>query len=153
MKITEFDLETYDHVYNTNVRATFFALKYEIPAMHATASGGSIINVNSVLSANVTAKWAGAAIYSSSKAAMDMITKMAAIENPTLRVNAVCPGVVATEMTSEIGPEAVSKLQFIGREGKVEEVANLLTFLASDEASFITGTIYRIGGGCALTGY
>jgi 3-oxoacyl-[acyl-carrier protein] reductase/2-hydroxycyclohexanecarboxyl-CoA dehydrogenase len=112
---------------------------------------GRIINISS-------ASWLGnigQANYSAAKAGVVGITKTAARElgKKNITVNAICPGFIDTDMTRSI-PEKVWNLMIskipMGREGKPEDVANCVAFLASDQASYITGEVINVGGGMVL---
>ena len=108
--------------------------------------------MNSAFSFAAMAKWPGRSVYTASKAAVDMITKMVAIENPTLLVNSICLGEVVIGISDEFTEEMVANMQFTGRFGRPDETANLISFLVSNEASFITRSLSRIDGGDELTG-
>lgn len=113
-------------------------------------SGGSIINISSIVGSHARAM---AAIYSSTKGAVDSLTRGLALElgGKNIRVNAIAPGHTATEGTStvfagEVAPRLAKESAF-NRLGQVEDVAPLAVFLASDEATWVTGEIIRAGGG------
>lgn len=131
-----------------NVRAPFFAMRAVIPYMRS-AGGGSIINVASVLG---LAGLPGFSAYSASKGALIALTRQAAVEYASqgLRINAVCPGTVLRgAMAGQEGAatDALRELHPMGRTAEPEEIARVIAFLASDEASFITGAIVPIDGG------
>ena len=114
--------------------------------------GGSIVNISST-GGLVSSPTLGAA-YASSKAAMHLLTKTTALQyaNDNIRCNSVHPGPIDTDMLSEItnNSDLLKKYQEkipLGRLGRPEEVAHAVLFLASDEASFITGTELIIDGG------
>ena len=110
---------------------------------------GSIINMSSVTALDNQGGWTA---YGGSKAAMISFTRTIARELATfnIRVNAVAPGLIDTQMGGEMDerfqPEMLSRAD-LGRKGRPEEVANLIAFLASDESSYMTGQIIRIDGG------
>lgn len=150
-KIFEQDEEFYDSVMDLNFKSLFLVthafVKY-IP------SGGSIVNVSSLAARD--GGGGGSSLYAASKGAITTYTRSLAKEiGPSgIRVNAVCPGLISTTFhdrftTNEIR-EKVAAMTPLRREGTAEEVASLVAFLASDDASFITGANYDINGGVGL---
>lgn len=146
--VGEYPIESWRQVMSVNLDGVFYSMRYEIPAM-LDSGGGSIINMGSVLS-SVGFGQAGA--YVAAKHGLVGLTKSAAIEysKDGIRVNAVGPGFIETPLLRQ--PESaeivagVAALHPIGRLGQPEEVANLVTFLASDDASFISGSYYTVDG-------
>lgn len=147
----------WDHVQATNLRGNFLCLKHQARAMLAAGNGGAIINVGSV---NTFLGCPGAAAYCASKAGQLALTTCASAELAAqgIRVNLVCPGVTDTPMHHEIkanlGPEAFEGMKaqtHQRRIGDPAEIARAIAFLASDEASFITGTTLTADGGFHLT--
>jgi NAD(P)-dependent dehydrogenase (short-subunit alcohol dehydrogenase family) len=143
-------LEAYNAVFDTNVRGVFLSLKYELRVM--TGQGfGSIINLSSTFGER---GGAGAALYSASKHAVNGFTRSAALEVAAkgIRVNAVAPGPVATGgldrfAGSQERVAAMAATVPAGRLGQVDEIADVITFLASDAARFVTGQIIAVNGG------
>jgi NAD(P)-dependent dehydrogenase (short-subunit alcohol dehydrogenase family) len=149
--------EWWDRVQNTNLRGNFLCLKHEARAMLAAGNGGAIVNVGSV---NTFLGCPGAAAYCVSKAGQLALTTSASAELAAhgIRVNLVCPGVTDTPLHHEIkgnlGPEAFEGMKaqtHQRRFGDPAEIARAIAFLASDEASFITGTTLTADGGFHLT--
>lgn len=147
----------WDRVQNTNLRGNFLCLKYQARAMLAADNGGAIVNVGSV---NTFLGCPGAAAYCVSKAGQLALTTSASAElaEQGIRVNLVCPGVTDTPLHHEIkgnlGAEAFEAVKagiHQHRFGDPIEIARAIAFLASDEASFITGTTLTADGGFHLT--
>lgn len=140
----------WDKTYDVNVKGYFRMAKACVPHM-AARGGGRIINLASVAGRRVQP---GMGIYCISKAAVVMMTQVLAVElaEQKINVNALTPGFVKTKFSSAIwANEAISDavLRAIpqGRMAAPEEIANLILFLASDESSFMTGSILDIDGG------
>jgi NAD(P)-dependent dehydrogenase (short-subunit alcohol dehydrogenase family) len=146
--------EEFTRLMDINVKGVWLGMKHAVPVM-AAAGGGSIVNMSSL------AGTGGAPLFGSycaSKAAVIQLTRVAAVElRPTgIRVNAVCPAFIGTAMVDRLIPtvEAVVGVpwdQLValkqGRMGTADEVAEMVAFLASDEASFTTGSHYILDGG------
>lgn len=150
-------LENWDEMMNVNVRAVFRLMQRMLPSL--IDRRGNIVNVSSVTGLR---SFPGVLAYCVSKAAVDQLTRCAALELAAkgVRVNAVNPGVVVTEIHKRGGMNDEAYAAFLehskgthplGRTGRPEEIAALVLFLASDEASWITGATYSIDGGRALT--
>ena len=146
--------EDWDRVMATNVKGPFLMSRAALPAMRR-AGGGSIINVGSVL--GIVAIRDRAA-YCASKGGVSMLTKAMALDHAqdNIRVNCVCPSIVESDMTrnlfaeTEVGQQArESRLASIplGRFGKPADIAGLTVFLASEESSWMTGTVIPVDGG------
>ncbi|HEX3681979.1 MAG TPA: glucose 1-dehydrogenase [Bryobacteraceae bacterium] len=145
--------EDYKRQYDTNVLGVLLATKAALP--HFPAGGGSVVNISSVVS---TLAPAAASVYSSTKGAVDTITKSLAKElGPRkIRVNAVNPGFVVTEGTQSAGiagsdfeSQAVAQTP-LGRAGQPQDIALPVSFLASDDARWITGETIFVSGGFAI---
>ena len=146
--------EDWDRVMATNVKGPFLMSRAALPSMRR-AGGGSIINVGSVL--GIVAIRDRAA-YCASKGGVSMLTKAMALDHAhdNIRVNCVCPSIVESDMTrnlfaeTEVGQQArESRLASIplGRFGKPADIAGLAVFLASEESSWMTGTVIPVDGG------
>jgi NAD(P)-dependent dehydrogenase (short-subunit alcohol dehydrogenase family) len=150
-QITE---EQWDHTFNVNVRAVWLLSRAALPPMRK-AGGGSIINVASTLGM-VGAR--NRAAYAASKGAVVLLTKGMAIDHghDNIRVNAICPSFVETELTAAVldkapDPAAVRRERTaahpLGRLGQPEDIAGLAVYLASDESSWVTGAALPVDGG------
>jgi len=144
----EADQREWDLVTGVNQRGVFLGMQAVIPGMVARG-GGSIVNIASV-AALVGLR--GSIPYQGSKAAVLGLTRgaAAAYGPDNVRVNAICPGLVVTGMTESADAEAVTKMKAqipLGRDGRPDEVAAAVVFLASDEASYITGIALPVDGG------
>lgn len=142
----------WDTVLDTNLKSVFNCCKAAARPMVRRKNGGRIINISSV--SGIVGQ-PGQANYAASKAGIIGFTKSLAKElgSRKITVNAVAPGFVLTELTSGLSEELVQKtLEFIplGRWGEVDEIANVVTFLASDKASYITGHVIQVDGGIAI---
>jgi NAD(P)-dependent dehydrogenase (short-subunit alcohol dehydrogenase family) len=143
--------EAWDKVMDVNAKGVFLGLKYAIPAMQK-AGGGAIVNISSI-SGFVGQDYIHMA-YNASKGAVRIMTKSAAVQyaKDGIRINSVHPGVMPPMLTSTRGADSEERRQMLakvpmGREGRREEVGNAVLFLASDEASYITGTELVVDGG------
>lgn len=154
--ITEYPSDVFDFVLNVNVKGVFYGLKYVIPVMTEQKSG-SIVNTASVAGLRGTP---GVSAYIASKHAVIGLTKTAALEvgGSGIRVNAVCPSPVNTRMmrslesgfnpeNAEAAKEAFAASVPLGRYAEPNEIADLVLFLSSEKASYITGGVYTIDGG------
>jgi 3-oxoacyl-[acyl-carrier protein] reductase len=150
-KLREQDEEFYDAVMDLNVKSVFLVTRSFVPMM---TSGGAIVNVSSLAARD--GGGGGASLYAASKGAITTYTRGLAKElGPEgIRVNAVCPGLIDTTFHDIFTPDDVRAKVASGtplrREGTSGEVSNLVAFLASEEASFITGANYDINGGLGL---
>jgi NAD(P)-dependent dehydrogenase (short-subunit alcohol dehydrogenase family) len=150
-------LAAWDAMMNVNLRAVFQLMQIAAPYLIKTK--GNIVNVSSVTGLR---SFPGVLAYCVSKAGVDQLTRCAALELAPqgVRVNAVNPGVVITEIHKRGGMSEESYEKFlehsktthpIGRVGDPKEIAELVFYLASEKASWITGATYQIDGGRALT--
>jgi NAD(P)-dependent dehydrogenase (short-subunit alcohol dehydrogenase family) len=140
--------EDFDLIWSINGRGVFLGMRHAIPLM-LKSGGGSIINTASMASVVAFPQMVA---YCAAKGAVLMMTKTTAVEYAArgIRVNAICPGVIRTGITTHMPKEyidAVAKVTPMGRIADASEVAQLAVFLGSDESSFITGTSVLIDGG------
>ncbi|HKS69629.1 MAG TPA: SDR family oxidoreductase [Ktedonobacterales bacterium] len=145
----EYSVEGWQKVININLNGVFYCMRYEIPAMLRQGSG-AIVNMASILG---TVGFANSPAYVAAKHGILGLTKSAALEysRQGLRINSVGPGFIKTPLLADSLDEQtqlyLSGLHAIGRMGEPEEVAALVAFLCSDDASFISGGYYLVDGG------
>jgi NAD(P)-dependent dehydrogenase (short-subunit alcohol dehydrogenase family) len=145
----EFDLENWQQIIDVNVNGMFYSLRAELAAMHLLDSNASIVNIASILG---VVGVPGRSAYIASKHAVIGLTRAAALDYAPMgiRVNAVGPGYTDTPMlagiSEEIKDRAVGRHP-LGRFGTAQEIAEIVCFLASPSASFITGAFYPADGG------
>jgi len=156
-RIEDTTLGLWDEMMNINLRSVFHLMKLAVP--HLEKTKGNIVNVSSVTGPR---SFPGVLAYCVSKAGVDQLTRCAALELAAkgIRVNAVNPGVVVTGLHRAGGMNDEAYAAFLehsktthplGRVGQADEVADLISFLASDRAGWITGATVSIDGGRALT--
>ena len=154
-KIENVTDDDWDRVFGTNVRGAAYTVKHSLPNMKKMG-GGAIVNVASISSFVAQSEFVP---YNTSKGALLQLTRCLALDlaKYNVRVNCVCPGAILTQATDQhrkfIGAEeneflaAAASSSFMNRVGDPREVAYAVLFLASDEASFITGTPLFVDGG------
>jgi 3-oxoacyl-[acyl-carrier protein] reductase len=156
-RLADYTVEDFDNLFATNVRSPFFLVQQLLPIL---GDGSNIIAISSIGSHAVVGKPGvdnpSLLAYSSTKGALETLVKnWAAILGPQgIRVNAVAPGAIDTDMSSftktEAGREIVLGMQALKRIGKPEDVADVVAFLASDKARWITGASIPVDGGSKL---
>ena len=145
------DLGAFDTLMAVNLRGVFLGIKTAIPVMR-DGGGGSIVNISSI-SGNVGQEVVHLG-YNATKGGVRIITKAAAVQNGKdgIRVNSVHPGILPAMRTAKLTAEPTLRERWIqriplGRVGEPEEVANAVLFLASDEASYVSGAELYVDGG------
>ena len=156
-KIADYTIEDFDNLFATNVRGPFFLVQQLLPVF---GEGSNIIVISSAVARTVVGKPGlenpSILAYASTKGALEtLVRNWAAILGPRgIRVNAVAPGVIDTDMSNftktEAGREVTLGMQALKRIGKPEDIADVVAFLASDGARWITGASIPVDGGSKL---
>jgi NAD(P)-dependent dehydrogenase (short-subunit alcohol dehydrogenase family) len=156
-RLADYTVEDFDNLFATNVRSPFFLVQQLLPIL---GEGSNIIAISSLGSHAVPGKPAvdtpSILAYSSTKGALETLVKnwAAILGSQGIRVNAVAPGVIDTDMSNftktEAGRELALGMQALKRIGKAEDVADVVAFLASDNARWITGASIPVDGGSKL---
>jgi NAD(P)-dependent dehydrogenase (short-subunit alcohol dehydrogenase family) len=147
--LADIDVEGFDRAIRANIRGTFLGMKYQIPAMLASGSGGAIVNMASLAGVQGVPNLAG---YVTGKAGIIALTKVAALDyaEAGIRVNVVAPGPILTHHLEAAGAEA-QRLAGLStpmrRIGQSSDVSDAVLWLCSDASSFITGVMLPIDGG------
>ena len=145
----EYPLDGWHQVINVNLNGVFYGMRHAIPVMRKNG-GGAIVNVASILG---SVGIAGSSAYVTAKHGILGLTKSAALEHAAdnIRINAVGPGFIKTPLVEtaldQDTQEALGQMHAMKRMGTSEEVATLVTYLLSDQASFITGSYHLVDGG------
>jgi NAD(P)-dependent dehydrogenase (short-subunit alcohol dehydrogenase family) len=150
VKSVDLPEEEWDRVIDINLKSVFIGIKYAVPEL-IKSGGGAIINTSSLLGLKGKSYQAA---YNASKAGVVLLTQNAALEygKNNIRVNAIAPGVIDTKIIESWRQDErkwpiISRANALRRIGTPDEVANAIVFLASDEASFITGSTLSVDGG------
>ena len=148
-RVGKYPIESWDRVIAINLSGAFYGMRYQLPALQQSG-GGAIVNIASVLG---QAGGDGLSAYTAAKHGLVGLTKSAALEyaQRNIRINAVGPGYIDTPMLHQNLPAEqhpiIRQMHPIGRLGRPEEVAELVLWLSSEKASFVTGAYYSIDGG------
>jgi len=153
-RLAEGDESEFDAIMGVNVKGVWLCMKHQLPVM-LKQGGGAIVNTASVAGLMAAPKMS---IYCASKHAVLGLTRSAAVEyaRKNIRINAVCPGVIDTEMFRRAHEADPKKADFaaamhpVGRIGKAEEVAAAVLYLCSDAAAFVAGVALPVDGGATL---
>jgi NAD(P)-dependent dehydrogenase (short-subunit alcohol dehydrogenase family) len=148
--VTAQTIENFEHVFAINVRGVMLSLKHEIPAI--AKQGGAIVNVSSMVG---DIGMAGASVYVASKHAVNGLTRSAALETARMgvRVNAIAPGGVITPMYERFTggnkemQAGLANAHPVGHLASADDIARTILFMASDDASFMTGSVIAVDGG------
>lgn len=151
--VAEMSLETWRHCLDVDLNGTFYAMRFALP--HMIASGtGSIVNISSIAAWEANTEHGAA--YSTAKAGVLALTRVAAAENGQhgIRVNAVAPGLIYNEFLRKIYPDSffdgyAQDRSRVGRVGRPEDVANVVSFLLGPQSGYVTGEVYGVSGGVA----
>ncbi len=148
-KIEETSLETYEALFQLNMRAYFLCAKHALPHLRQRAAGARIVNISSIQAFGAIAP---ASIYAATKGAVNAFTHTLAVElaDSGVRVNAIAPGVTETPRYFDdpaYSSETAGRLLPLGRVGKPLDIAQAVSFLVSDEADFVTGQVLYVDGG------
>ncbi|MYB03805.1 MAG: SDR family oxidoreductase, partial [Acidimicrobiaceae bacterium] len=154
--VAEMSVETWQRCLDVDLTGTFVCMRYALPTMIA-GGGGSIINISSIAAWEMSTEHGAA--YSASKAGVLALTRVAAAENGAhgVRVNAVAPGLIYNDFLRRIYPEEffddyLSRKAVLDRIGQPDDVAGMVSFLASNEASYVTGEVFTVSGGVSARG-
>ncbi|HKJ96404.1 MAG TPA: glucose 1-dehydrogenase [Thermoplasmataceae archaeon] len=147
----DYPVDTFDKVISVNMKSVFYGIKHSVGEMRK-AGGGSIINTASIAG---LVGFTNMCAYTASKGGVIQLTKTAALEyaSDRIRVNAIAPGVISTPMVeraAEADPEmmeGIKKAHPLGRMGTPDEIAKAALYLASEDSSFVTGTVLTVDGG------
>lgn len=145
----QLELEKWQKVVDVNLTSTFLCNKYAVQQFKKQGGGGAIVNNGSIHSFVARR---GLTAYASTKGGVKMLTQMVGTTyaKEGIRCNMICPAYINTPLTLTVSPEIrghLAELHPIGRLGEPIEVARAVLFLASDEASYITGTSLKVDGG------
>ena len=154
--VAEMSLDTWQRCLDVDLTGTFVCMRYALEAMIA-GGGGSIINISSIAAWEMSTEHGAA--YSAAKAGVLALTRVAAAENAAhgVRVNAVAPGLIYNDFLRKIYPQEffdsyLADKALLGRIGRPDDVASMVLFLASDEASYVTGEVLTVSGGVSARG-
>lgn len=154
--VAQMSLETWQRCLDVDLTGTFVCMRYALNEMIA-AGGGAIINVSSIAAWEMSTEHGAA--YSAAKAGVLALTRVAAAENGIhgVRVNAVAPGLIYNDFLRRIYPQEffdnyLSEKAFLGRIGQPDDVASMVSFLASEQASYVTGEVFTVSGGVSARG-
>lgn len=154
--VSEMSEDEFDRVIAINLKGVWLSVKYELEAMTAAGRGGAIVNTSSWLTHGASF---GSAAYSASKGGLDAMIRAIALETgaQNIRINNVNPGIIDTPMARRMGATEEMLKPFVhltpaGRVGQSSDVADVVAWLCSDEARFVTGQSLLVDGGFTIAG-
>ncbi len=154
--VAEMSMETWQRCLDVDLTGTFVCMRHALPHM-IEAGAGSIINISSIAAWEMSTEHGAA--YSAAKAGVLALSRVAAAENGQhgIRVNAVAPGLIYNDFLRKIYPDEffsdyIESKSFLGRIGEPEDVAHLVSFLASDRSTYVTGEVFTVSGGVSARG-
>ena len=154
--VAEMSLETWQRCLDVDLTGTFACMRHALPVMIAAGSG-SIINISSIAAWEMSTEHGAA--YSAAKAGILALTRVAAAENGVhgVRVNAVAPGLIYNDFLRKIYPDDffddyLARKAFLGRIGRPDDIAGMVSFLASQDSSYVTGEVFTVSGGVSARG-
>ena len=149
-RVDELTLETWDGVFQSDLRGTFYTTKCVLPYMQKNETGGSIINIGSMASCGGDL---GSTAYACAEAGVDMLTKSTALQygKQNIRCNCVRPGLIVTPQNEAHVPQALKDIFLsnimVNRYGCPEDIGHMCVYLGSDESSYVSGQIINVDGG------
>ncbi|MGI9286282.1 MAG: SDR family NAD(P)-dependent oxidoreductase [Pseudomonadales bacterium] len=154
--IAEMSRETWSRCIDVDLNGTFNCLRHALPHMIAQGAG-AIVNISSIAAWETNTDHGAA--YSAAKSGIHALTRVAAAENGKhgIRVNAVAPGLIYNEFLRKIYPDEffdgyIENKSLVGRVGQPQDIADVVSFLLSDKAGYITGEVYGVSGGVCPNG-
>lgn len=155
--IDEMSEADFDRLIATNLKGVWLSIKYELAAMSRAGQGGAIVNTSSWLAQGASM---GSAAYSASKGGLDAMVRAMALEagSHQVRINNVNPGIIDTPMAQRMGANDETLKPFVhltplGRVGQPDDVGDVVAWLCSDEARFVTGQSLLVDGGFTIAGW
>ncbi|MDD6058608.1 MAG: SDR family NAD(P)-dependent oxidoreductase [Clostridiales bacterium] len=149
-RVDELSLEMWDHVFQSDLRGTFYTTKCVLPYLQKNEAGGSIINIGSMASCGGDL---GSTAYACAKAGVDMLTQSTALQygKQNIRCNCVRPGLIVTPQNEAHVPQALKDIFLsnimVNRYGCPEDIGHMCVYLASDESCYVSGQIINVDGG------
>ncbi|RLQ21460.1 SDR family oxidoreductase [Seongchinamella sediminis] len=155
--VAEMARETWLRCIDVDLNGTFNCMRHALPRMIDAGAGGVVINISSIAAWETNTDHGAA--YSAAKSGIHALTRVAAAENGRhgIRVNAVAPGLIYNEFLRKIYPDEffegyIENKSLVGRVGQPQDIADIVSFLVSDKAGYVTGEVYGVSGGVCPNG-